>query len=109
LLFYFFEEKNIHFDAAKVKSFFLLLNWGVLLTVFLSVLWSAPPILFYIVGFAGAVAQLLAFHELYLLLKKHFGIVEEFFGRIPFFLLKFAGIMLILKLIMQLFSAFPFV
>jgi len=107
-LFYFFEEKNIQFDAAKLKSFFLLLNFGVLLTAFLSVLWSAPPIVFYILGLAGAVAQLLAFYEFYLLLKYQFKIIKNSFEKLSFFLLKFAAIMLLLKLLLQLFSAFPF-
>ncbi len=109
VLFYIFEEKEIQFKPKKLKSFFILLNFGLLLTVFLSVLWSKPPVVFYILGLVGAVAQGLAFYELYLMLKNHFPILKESFFSRSFFLLKIAGSLLILKLMMQLFSAFPYV
>ncbi len=76
LLFYIFEEKGIVFNPHKLKSFFLLLNFGVLFTVILSVLWFTPPPIFYILGFFGAVAQGLAFYELYFLIKEHFPILK---------------------------------
>jgi len=108
ILFYFFEEKDIHFNSEKLKSFYLLLNAGVIFTVFLSVLWSLPPTVFYLLGLAGAVAQVLAFHELYLLFKNYFVILTKSLQRSAYFLLQFAGIMLLLKLLMQLFSAIPY-
>ncbi|MCB0466746.1 MAG: hypothetical protein KDC64_00870 [Aequorivita sp.] len=109
VLFYIFEEKGIQFNPEKLKSFFLLLNFGVLFTVFLSALWFVPPIVFYILGLTGAVAQILAFFELYLLLKDYFILIKKSFAPIGFFLLKIAGSLLILKLLMQLFSAFPYI
>ncbi len=108
ILFYIFEEKGIQFNPEKLKSFFLLLNFGILFTVFLSVLWFTPPIIFYILGLAGAVAQGLAFHELYYLLKKHFQILKKSFAPQAFFLLKIAGSLMVVKLLMQLFSAHPY-
>lgn len=108
VLFYVFEEKGIHFNSEKLKSFFLLLNFGVILTVFLSFLWFVPPTVIYLLGLAGAVAQLLAFFELYSLLKNHFSVLRTEFGPACFFLLKFAGALLALKILMQLFSAFPY-
>ncbi|MCB0464273.1 MAG: hypothetical protein KDC78_01170 [Aequorivita sp.] len=109
VLFYIFEEKGIQFNPEKLKSFFLLLNFGVLFTVFLSALWFVPPIVFYVLGLIGAVAQILAFLELYLLLKDHFTLIKKSFAPSGFFLLKIAGSLLVLKLLMQLFSAFPYV
>ncbi len=109
VLFYIFEEKGIQFDPEKLKSFFLLLNFGVLFTLFLSALWFVPPIVFYLVGLAGAVAQGLAFYELYLLLKDHFPRVQKSFAPGAFFLLKIAGGLLVAKLLIQLFSAHPYV
>ena len=102
-----FNIKNKKFTK-KLKSFFLLLNFGVILTVFLSFLWFVPPTVIYILGLAGAVAQLLAFFELYSLLKNHFSVLRTEFGPACFFLLKFAGALLALKILMQLFSAFPY-
>ncbi|OAD90329.1 hypothetical protein A7A78_06615 [Aequorivita soesokkakensis] len=109
VLFYIFEEKGIVFNPQKLKSFFLLINFGVLFTVFLSVLWFHPPVIFYLFGLVGAVAQVLAFYELYLLLKKHFPILKKSIAPRAFFLLKIAGSLMVLKLVMQLFSAFPYI
>lgn len=109
VLFYIFEEMGIQFNPEKLKSFFLLLNFGILFTVFLSVLWFSPPIIFYILGLMGALAQGLAFYELYFLLKEHFSVLKISFTPIPFFLLKIAVIIMVVKLLMQLFSAFPYV
>ncbi|TXD69702.1 hypothetical protein ESV24_06895 [Aequorivita lipolytica] len=108
ILFYVLEEKGIHFKPEKLKSFFLLLNFGVLFTVFLSFLWFVPPIAIYILGLIGAVAQLLAFYEFYLLLKNHFSAIKKSFSPNSFLLLKIAGSLLAVKLSMQLFSAFPY-
>lgn len=109
VLFYIFEKKGIQFNPEKLKSFFLLLNFGILFTVFLSVLWFAPPIIFYIFGLAGAVAQGLAFYELYFLLKEHFPIFKKSFAPRAFLLLKIAGSLTVIKLLLQLFSAFPYI
>lgn len=108
VLFYILEENGVEFNPQKLKSFFLLLNFGVLFTVFLSVLWFVPPTVFYILGIIGAIAQLLAFYELYLLLKDYFTVLKNLFTSRAFFLLKIAGILLIVKIVMQLFSGFPY-
>lgn len=107
-VFYFFEEKGIIFNPQRLKSFFLLLNFGVLFTVFLSVLWFVPPTVFYVLGLIGAVAQVLAFYELYFLLKEHLPILKKSFSNRAFFLLKIAGSLMVVKLLMQTFSAFPY-
>ncbi|SRX55116.1 hypothetical protein AEQU1_02137 [Aequorivita sp. CIP111184] len=109
VLFYIFEEKGILFNPEKLKSFFLLLNFGILFTVFLSVLWFAPPLIFYILGLVGAVAQGLAFYELYLMLKNHFPILKKSFSSRVFFLMKISGSLMVVKTLMQVFSAFPYV
>ncbi len=108
VLFYILEEKGVRFNPEKLKSFFLLLNFGVLFTVFLSVLWFVPPIIFYVLGLVGAVVQGLAFYELYLLLKDNFPLIKKSFAPRAFFLLKIAGSLLAVKLLMQLFSALPY-
>jgi len=109
VLFYFFEDRGVHFTPQKITSFFLLLNFGVLFTVFLSVLWFVPPIGFYVLGLVGAVAQGLAFYDLFFLLKDHFPLVKKSFGPRAFVLLKIAGGLLIAKLLMQLFSGHPYI
>ncbi len=107
ILFYILEENGIKFNTEKLKSFFLLLNFGIIFTLFLSVLWFVPPKVFYILGLVGSVAQILAFYELYLLLKGNFRDLKEIFTPRAFFLLKIAGVLVIVKVWMQLQSAFP--
>ncbi len=108
VLFYFLEEKGVRFSAQNLKSFFLLLHASVILSLFLSVLWFSPPLVFYVLGFVGAVAQLLAFYEFYLLLRPHQALFKRHFGAYGLLLLKIAAGLLVAKIGMQLFSAHPY-
>ena len=108
IFFYILEERGLEFNREKLKSFFLLLNFGIIFTLFLSVLWFVPPKVFYVLGLIGAVAQILAFYELYLLLRGKFTVIKETFIPRAFFLLKIAGSLVIVKILMQLSSAFPY-
>ncbi len=108
VLFYLMEERGITFNPNKLRSFFLLLNFGILFTVFLSVLWFVPPKVFYVLGGIGAIAQGLAFYELYMLLKKAFPGIKTLFAPRAIFLLKIAVGLMGVKLLMQLLSAHPY-
>lgn len=108
LLFFFFEERGAQFNLQKLKSTFLLLNFGIIFTLFLSVLWFQPPKIFYVLGLIGAVAQLLAFSDLYYLIKDHIPLLKEKFGSQSWLLLKVASSLMVIKLFMQLFSAHPY-
>lgn len=109
ILFYILEEKGVDFKVEKLKSFFLLLNFGIILSFFLSALWFVPPKVFYILSLIGAVAQLLAFFELYLILKSRFAVIKSVFTKRAFLLLQISGGLLVVKILMQLSSAFPYV
>ncbi|MAP80826.1 MAG: hypothetical protein CL526_07025 [Aequorivita sp.] len=109
ILFYFLEERNVKFRAADLQSFYLLLNFSVLFTLFLSVLWFKPPMVFYIFALVGAVVQWQAFYELYGLLRNNFVSFKKAFSRQAILLLKTAGVLLVVKILMQFFSAFPYV
>lgn len=108
ILFYILEERGIKFKPEKLKSFFLLLNFGIFFTLFLSALWFLPPKVFYIMGLIGTVAQILAFYELYLLLKDNFTLFKKTFAPLAFLLLKIAGVLVAIKVLMQVASAFPY-
>lgn len=108
VFFYILEEKGIRFDKALLKSFYFLLNTGVIFSVFLSVLWFKPPLIFYILGAIGAVAQALAFYELYLLWKPYFHTVKRKISLHSRLLLRLAAILMLFKLYMQLMSAIPY-
>lgn len=108
MIFYFFEEKGVVFNPNKFRSFFLLLNLGIIFTVFLSILWFQPPVIFYVLGAIGALAQILAFQEIYNLLKNEIKILKREVGNQSWLLLKIAGVLLVIKLLMQLISAHPY-
>ncbi len=108
ILFYVFEVKNITFDKRKLQLFYRLLHLGVILTLFLSVLWTKPPDIYYFLGAIGAVFQIIAFLILYTVTKNHFHAIKMKVGKNIFFLLKMAMVLMGIKLIMQLLSALPY-
>lgn len=108
IIFYLLEENEIQFNKSNFKSFFLLINFGIIFTVFLSILWFTPPKIFFILGGIGALAQILSFYQLFEILKNHFIIIKKSICRSSWLLLKIACSLLILKLLMQLISAHPF-
>lgn len=108
VLFYILEEKGFQFDQPQLKSFFFLLNWGVILSFFLSILWVKPPLTYFILGFIGGVIQLLAFTELYQILKPRHQVIQSLFSKKTHVLIKIAVFLTGLKLAMQIISAHPY-
>ncbi|MGB8705308.1 MAG: hypothetical protein WCD31_09785 [Gillisia sp.] len=106
VLFYILEEAGLSFPQKNLNSFFLFLNAGVILSLFLSGLWVQPPLIFYLLGAAGAIFQILAFYRLFLLLRDQ--PVLSCFSTRAGNLLKIAGILILGKISMQLLTAFPF-
>lgn len=108
IFFYILEEKGIQFDPKRLKSFFFLLNIGIILSMFLSILWIDPPIVFYILGGIGAVAQAQGFYELYLLWKPHFIHIKNKISKQTMLLLRIAAFLMAFKVYMQMMSAIPY-
>ena len=108
ILFFILEEKGVEFNRQKLKSFLLLFNFGVIFTLFLSILWFEPPVMFYVLGAVGAVAQAYAFYELYGILREHFKVIKQIFDTQSLFLLKIASFLMSVKLLMQLCSSHPY-
>lgn len=108
ILFFLFEKYNISLKKEDLKNFFLLVNSGIILTVFLSALWVDPPLIIYILGGIGAILQVLAFLQFFKMLKEPWQNLKLKFSRYLRFLLLTAGIILMGKVIIQLISAFPY-
>ncbi len=106
ILFYILEEADFKFSQKNLHSFYILLNTGVILSLFLSALWVKPPAIIYILGALGGIFQIWAFYRLFLLLKTL--PVLKPFSAYTGKLLKLAGILLIGKITMQLLTALPF-
>ena len=105
IFFYFMEQQNLKPQKEDFKSFFWQLNAAVVLGFFLSVLWTEPHWIYYILGGLGAILQITAF-------VKFWKIVSPFWKQLHFssflkLLLSIAGIVLIFKLLLQLLSAIP--
>jgi len=105
-LFFIAESRNIKITKKKFNSFFYLFNASAVLTVFLSVLWTEPPNLFFILAGIGAALQLFAFFKFFGIIKTNYKALN--FNPFTSLLLKMAGLVLMLKLLMQLFSALPY-
>ena len=105
---FFLEKKNLQLQKGDFKRFFWLLNWGIILTLFLSGLWVKPHWIFYALGGLGAALQLLAVIEFITIVKPHWK--RDLLPFSPFFkaMLQFAFLLFVGKIVMQVVSAIPF-
>lgn len=108
ILFFLFERNKISIPEQEFKRFFRLINGGIILSFFLSILWTNPPFVFYILAAAGAVLQVLAFFKFFKILLASWKRLQ--FKLPPFtgMLLKICGILLVGKVLLQLLTAIPF-
>lgn len=106
ILLFVFEKQNLAPGEKEFRSFFYLMNAGLILSFFLSVLFAKPPAVFYYLAGAGAVLQVLAFWKLYTMLLP--GWKNLRFNSFPSRLLLIAATLMLVKIIMQLFSALPY-
>lgn len=107
-LFFIFEKKEYVFNPVRLKVFYRLLHLGAILSFFLSILWANPPAIYYYIGGAGAVLQILAFVLLYFLIKNNFTALKARIGKNVFFLIKVSVVLMGAKLLLQFVSAFPY-
>lgn len=109
ILFFIVERLNIEIDKPQFKRFFLFLNISVILSFFLSVLWTKPPTIFYLLAGLGAVMQMFAFYYFFRIIKTMWPVFKTKLSKMVLILLKLAAVLLIVKILFQLFSAIPFV
>jgi len=108
ILFFLLDKAKLSPEKKEFRSFFLLINSGIILSFFLSVLWVEPHAIFYILAAAGAVLQVMAFYKLYLMLKKVWQKFKISSSAFVGFLLKISGVLMIGKILMQLLTAIPY-
>lgn len=107
--FYLLEKQNLALNQSDQKSVFLLLHTSIIMTFFLSVLWSNPPIIYNVLGGIGAIIQIVVFLKLFKILHKPFYDLKKFSGQSGNWLLNTAVILLLVKLFLQMISAIPYV
>lgn len=106
ILFYFLEQQKLEPQKRDFRSFFWQLNAAVILSFFLSVLWTEPHWIYYVLGGAGAILQVTAFFKFYQILVPFWKKLD--FSSFLKLLLKITGILLLAKLLLQLISALPY-
>src|SRR5699024_184908 len=79
VLFYIMEQKGRTFSEQTLDRFYVALNKGVFLSFFLSVLWTKPPTVFYLLGGIGAIYQVYGYCLLFKILKKHKDFLKHYF------------------------------
>ncbi|GAB2764694.1 hypothetical protein [Salinimicrobium soli] len=108
ILFYFLEKRVLLPKKRVFDRFFYLLNTGVILSFFLSVLWVKPHWIFYVLAGSGAIIQLLAFADLFKILRNFWQDRRFDFPSFVKLLLLISGILLAGKILLQLLSAIPY-
>lgn len=102
------EKKNINIDKKLFRRFFLLINGGIILSLFLSALWVEPPAIFFWLAAAGAVLQAAAFFKFFQIIRNVWRDLKRTFSPFVLFLLKVSGAIVLVKVIMQLLTATPY-
>ena len=108
ILFYIMEQFSVKIERRQFKSFFLLLNVGIILSFFLSVLWIKPPSIFYILAALGAIVQVTAFFYFFRFVQNAWPVLKTGLSPIVLKLLKLSGLLLLVKIGLQLISALPY-
>ncbi|RAV30031.1 hypothetical protein [Sinomicrobium soli] len=108
-LFYILETGGIKIPKSRFRLFYRLLNGGIILSFFLSVLWTGPYTSFHVLGLTGGLLQAAAFILLCNMLRNRKGRPKpgnRLSGRV-LFLFRFSGVLLAVKLLLQYLSGMP--
>lgn len=108
VFFYMLEKNNILISKTKSKTLYLTLQIGILLSFFLSVLWTEPHPVFYILGGIGALFQIVAYYILVKISIENRSLLYQHFTSLERMLLKIALVLLGLKIVLQVISAIPY-
>jgi len=106
LLFKIFEKQQILISEKYQKNFFIYLNIACIPAYALSILWSNVSAVFYVIGFIASFFQLISLFYLLKIMKVVFSQLK--WNTISKVLLRFGLIAYSLKIVMQLFSSFPY-
>ena len=106
LLFKVFKKYDLAINTSYQYQFFIYLNVACIPAYSLSVLWSKVTSMFYVVGFAASILQLISLMFLFKIIKSMY--VQIKWNFVSKILLNFGFIAYSLKIVMQIFSSFPY-
>lgn len=101
------EERSFSISGRAFSRFYYLLNAGVVLTFFLSLLWMNPYWWIYFLSMIGGVLQLIAFGSLFRLIYSKALSVFKNLPSLFTFSVRIVVLLLLVKLIAQILGAFP--
>nr|AWJ66160.1 hypothetical protein [uncultured bacterium] len=105
---YVLERNKIVIPKVTFNRFFWLVNLGIVLSFFLSTLWTKPPIVLNFVGGVGAVLQVVALSVLISFLATYRNDSGMVFSRFHYILLKTIAVLLFVKMGLQLLTSIPY-
>ena len=105
---YVLERNDIEIPKVTFNRFFWWINLGIVLSFFLSTLWTKPHVFLYVIGGLGAILQIMAFGILVMLgirnKEKLFQILTPLQKNLLFIVAVLVGV----KILLQLLTAFPY-
>lgn len=108
IFFYLLEQLQINISARTFRYFFLTTVLGIILSFFLSTLWTGPQLIYYILGGLGAVLQLIGFGILINICLGNRMALKSALPRLQFNILKSVVFLLMVKMILQWLTAWPY-
>lgn len=108
LFFFIAEQRQFKIVSKTFRYFFWTFNIGMVLTFFLSTLFTDPPIIFNILGGLGAVFQLLSLGFLIKMFVKITGKSKILFTSFQMLLLRLVVVLLGVKMILQLLTSITY-
>lgn len=103
---YVMENKGVLIEGKAIKVFLMYFNSGLILTFFLSILFTEPHGVFYIISIAGGTLQLASLSYVKEAIPDLKIKVKQVFSHLEFTVLKWVSILLLIKFIMQFFAGF---
>ncbi len=108
LFFWLLEKHQIHFNRRLAMSFFRWMFWSCLPAYLLSVLWTKPAAILYVVGGAAAFGQVMALVLLVRMLYPMRQAILRLFDDWSRGLIYLSALAFVLKVLMQFSTAFPY-
>lgn len=102
------EKKGIHLSRNQNKYLFYSVNFGVIFTFFLPILWAAPIKVLYLLNGLGVVLQLFAFLLLLRWFSKNKILLKGSFSNLQVLIGKTVLVILGLKIILQFITSIPY-
>jgi len=102
------ENHDIRIDKTLFKRFITTFHIGVILTFFISILFTKPHISAYVLSIIGSLFQILSYIFIFKFIRYHSRDIGLIFGKIGFQLIRWTFLLLFIKMIMQLFGSFQY-